>query len=248
MDKIKIPTSFNIELEFETAEFHKRLFAWIIDIIILYCYIIIVSKLLNYYVTANKPSGQNLPFWYNLSGLVMLLYIPVLLYHLVCELTMNGQSIGKKLMRIKVISENGSRPALYQFLMRWLLRLADFGISLGLAGFISVLVSKKSQRLGDIAAGTLVIKTNTKPALSDTVFFELEDDYQPRYKDVMRLSDRDMNVIKSILDASIKHKNFELAERTSGKIRTVLNIQEYQHPVEFLETVLKDYNYLSNQN
>ena len=57
-----------------------------------------------------------------------------------------------------------------------------------------------------------------------------------------------MNIIKTILDASLKQKNYELAERTSAKIRTALKITDYQHPVEFLETVLKDYNYLSNKN
>ncbi|HYK43589.1 MAG TPA: hypothetical protein VEV83_00370, partial [Parafilimonas sp.] len=70
---------------------------------------------------------------------------------------------------------------------------------------------------------------------------------KPRFKEVMRLSDRDMNVIKGILDNSRKYNNFDIAARTSDKIRSLLNITDYEEPVEFLETLLKDYNYFSNQ-
>jgi hypothetical protein len=110
-----------------------------------------------------------------------------------------------------------------------------------------MLSGKKTQRLGDLAAGTLVIKTRVQSSISNTVFFELEDSYQPRYTNVLRLSDRDMNIIKTILDTSRKQNNYSLAERTSDKIRSALNISDYQDPVEFLETILKDYNYLSIQ-
>ena len=247
MDKIKIPTSFNIELEFELADVLRRFFGWFIDFAIQIAYLMIVSQLLETYLASNKNANSNLPFMYNLTSVELLLYMPVLLYHLMSELLMNGQSIGKKIAGERVISESGSRPSLYQFLLRWLLRPFDVFFFL-LPALISMLVSKKTQRLGDLAAGTLVIKTRVSSSISNTVFFELEESYQPRYTNVLKLSDRDMNIIKTILDTSRKQSNYSLAERTSDKIRTALNITEYQHPVEFLETILKDYNYLSSHN
>ena len=112
---------------------------------------------------------------------------------------MNGQSIGKKIIGIKVIGENGGRPALHQYLIRWLTRPFDF-FFFGLVGLLTVVLSKKNQRLGDMAAGTLVIKTKIETDINDTVFFELNDEYKPRYQQVMRLSDRDMNTIKGVLN------------------------------------------------
>jgi len=246
MEKIKISTSFNIELEFETPEFHKRLFAWMTDFFILTAYYLIIRYALSQIAGNHKSPENDMPFIYNLSAVYLLLYVPLLVYHLVCEITMNGQSIGKKLLGIKVISENGGQPALHQYLIRWLLRPFDFYF-FGLVGLLTVVNSKRNQRLGDMAAGTLVIKTKMETDINDTVFFELSDGYKPRFKEVMRLSDRDMNVIKGILDNSRKYNNFDIAARTSDKIRSILNITDYEEPVEFLETLLKDYNYFSNQ-
>ncbi len=244
MDKIKIPTSFNIELEFETPEFHRRLFAWLIDLLFLFAYVLIVRKILAMLPAAHSA---DISYAYDISFLGLIAYCPVLVYHLVCELTMNGQSIGKKIMGIKVISETGSRPAVHQFLIRWLLRSVDFGISMGMGGLLSVLLNPKGQRLGDMAAGTIVIKTQQRTDLSETVFFELNENYQVRYPAVMQLSDRDMNVIKSIIDNCRKSHNPSMADPLADKIRSVLHIEEYQENLDFLETLLKDYNYLSNK-
>ncbi len=246
MEKIKIPTSFNIELDFETPEFHKRLFAWVIDAAILYAYYLILSYAIGLFSSGHKSVDNDTPFWYNISAIYMVLLLPILMYHLVCELTLNGQSIGKKIIGIKVIGENGGRPAIHQYLIRWLTRPFDF-FFFGLVGLLTVVLSKKNQRLGDMAAGTLVIKTKIHTDIDDTVFFELEDNYVPRFKEVMRLSDRDMNTIKGVLNNSKQYNNFDVAARLAEKIRIVLNINEYVEPVEFLEILLKDYNYFSNR-
>ena len=262
MEKIKIPTSFNIELDFEVANLVQRFAAWFLDLIVQIVYMLVMYR----YFLSSLSFGSDIT---SVIGEVVI-YLPILLYHLLSEVILNGQSLGKKIVGIRVISETGSRPSFYQYLLRWLIRPFDV-TSLGV-GFLAVSFStkggdwlfvllylvvlvtaivvliKKHKRLGDLAAGTLVIISRVKTDINDTIFFELEDTYQPRYQDVLRLSDRDMNIIKTILDTSVKQKNYELAERTSAKIRTALQITDYQHPVEFLETVLKDYNYLSNKN
>lgn len=248
MEKIKISTSFNIDLEFETPEFHKRLFAWVIDFAIIYAYSIIFRYVMAQFSASHKPSDNNMPFLYNMSAVYLLLYVPILIYHLFFETVMNGQSIGKKIIGIKVIGENGGRPAIHQYLIRWLLRPVDFAFTLCLGGLLSVILSKKNQRLGDMAAGTLIIKTKIETDIDDTVFFELSEEYKPRFKEVMRLSDRDMNTIKGVLNNCRRYNTFDIAARMSEKIRGVLNISDYQEPVEFLETLLKDYNYFSNKN
>ncbi len=247
MEKIKIPTSFNIDLEFETPEFHKRLFAWLIDFAIIITYYILFRNVLQKISALHKTPDNDLPFMYNLSAVYLLFFVPVLIYHPFFEVVMNGQSIGKKIMNLRVISDKGGRPALHQYLIRWLLRPFDF-FFFGLVGLLTVVNTKKNQRLGDLAAGTLIIKTKILTDIDDTVFLELNDDYKPKFKEVMHLSDRDMNTIKGVLNNCKRYKTFDVAARMSEKIRGVLNISNNQEPVEFLETLLKDYNYFSNQN
>lgn len=239
-----MPTSFNIELEFYLPEFHRRLFAWLIDFAILVGYYFIMRSLAIMYISYMNAGEDNMPFWYNLNSLWLIFLTPLLVYHFVCEITMNGQSIGKRILGIKVIDETGSRPGLHQFLLRWLLRSIDFWF-IGIPGLLSVLLTQKSQRIGDLAAGTIVIRQNVKTDLSETVFFEVNENYEPKYKDVLRLTDRDMNVIKNILDTCRRDSNYELARKTGDKIQDFLNISDYGDPIEFLETILKDYNYLS---
>ncbi|MFT4152795.1 RDD family protein [Parafilimonas sp.] len=247
MEKIKIPTSFNIELDYETPAFHKRFFAWVIDGCVLTAYYLIALNIIRAISLAHTTAGSDLPFLYNMSAVQLLFFLPIVLYHLVFEVAMNGQSIGKKLMNIQVIGEDGGRPALHQYLIRWLTRPFDLGLTLGLAGLLTTVLTKKNQRLGDMAAGTLVIKTKMETDINDTVFLELEEEYKPRFPQVMRLSDRDMNTIKGVLNNSMRFKNFDVAARLSDKIRTVLGITDQTEPAAFLEILLKDYNYYSNR-
>ena len=67
----------------------------------------------------------------------------------------------------------------------------------------------------------------------------------PLSPQVMQLSDRDMNSLKSILDTARKREDYNLAEMASEKIKNHLQIQTTLPAFEFLEVLLKDYNYLS---
>jgi uncharacterized RDD family membrane protein YckC len=241
------------------------LFAWIIDAAITFTYFLVAIKIINSF-TADKSSAA-LAWRENMWYVCMILILPMSLYPLIMELTMNGQSPGKKLLHLRVINESGGNATLSQFLIRWMLRVSDLFILLVLLSVLSMFLSsanpllffflllltdilcmaltKKSQRLGDMAAGTLLVKTNTKSDLDDTVFLEIENSYSPRYPEVMRLSDRDMNVIKNIFTTAKKKGDSSLTSRTADKIKKVLQISSDEDPVDFLETLLKDYNYLS---
>jgi uncharacterized RDD family membrane protein YckC len=242
VEKIKVATSFNIELEFEAAAFYKRFLAWLTDLAVVYGYLLIVSEIiarLNINVVITNP--------YDWSAISLIIWVPFLLYHLLCELFLNGQSIGKKIFRIKVISEDGNRPELHQLLLRWLMRFVDMLITLGLGALISSLVTPKNQRLGDLAAGTLVINADTKAFISESVFKEVNEGYVPLYPAIMKLNDRDISMIKNILDTVRRSHNYDLANRTAERIKAVTGITEvYEYDsMDFMETLLKDYNYLA---
>jgi uncharacterized RDD family membrane protein YckC len=263
---IKVPTTFNIDVEFEIPEFYRRLIATLIDILILFFYIkiaIVIARSI-----ANSSYDGSEDFWYNMQAVfVLLILLPILIYHLVFEITMNGQSIGKRIMRMKVVHENGGRASISQFLIRWLLRdvwfLLLFIMAMGdpyktesifilimvFAYFITevvlVISSKKGQRIGDLLAHTIIIRTGTKSDIEETVFQEVADNYVPSFPQIMQLSDKDFNAIKSILETARKKGDFEMAERATEKIKNHLRIESSMSPFEFLEVLLKDYNYLS---
>lgn len=229
---VKLDTGFNIEVEFPITPFHKRLIAWIIDLVIGFAYMWVADLLLD----------QLLGPWWGAIGWVMILYsLPVLFYHLLMEIGTNGQSLGKMAMNIKVITLEGGQPSLSQYLLRWMFRMID--IALLFPGFFSVILSSRSQRLGDIVAGTIVIDTKERTSWQDTIFTEVESNYQPRYKQVMQLSDKDINTLKSFIEMIRRKNDHEMAFRIADRIQTKLNIQSNQDPYDFLQTLMKDYNY-----
>ncbi|MCX8019303.1 MAG: RDD family protein [Chitinophagaceae bacterium] len=261
MGIVKVPTQFNIELEFEIPEFYQRFLSWITDVIIQYFYLRLAIEIFKLFDDFDDPLG----------GFFLLLLLPVMLYHVLLEITMNGQSFGKKITGIRVVDEMGGKPSLSQFLIRWLLRISDMWIVILFLYLVSdkasenyealfamlsaliflftdvilVLTTRKSQRIGDILAKTILIKVNTKQKIEETVFQEVEENYTPRFPQIMQLSDKDMNAIKSILETASKKRDYELAERAAQKIKTHLKIETDMNNLEFLETLLKDYNYLS---
>jgi uncharacterized RDD family membrane protein YckC len=261
MSKLKIATSINIDLEFEIAPFLKRLLAWAIDFVLFIIYFFIMLKLLS--TLPNIISAEN-EYW-----MFIIIMLPIAVYHVVTEFLMNGQTLGKKAVGIKVINESGGNATFSQYIIRWMLRISDlllfymivltiaFGGSvlmqmafvslLAIADIFCIVLTKKGQRIGDMAANTILIDLKNKSSLTDTVFMELDDDYIPTYPAVMQLSDRDINMIKNIYKGLQKKHNEQLANRTASKIMQVLNITSNDEPYFFLETLLKDYNHLSTR-
>ena len=253
---VKLDTGFNIEVEFAVSPFHKRLFVWVIDLMLIWLYIKIVALIVD------TPSFFIWTYTWETAGL--LVSLPALFYHLICEVAFHGRSLGKMAMNIKVITAEGGQPTLGQYLIRWVFRLVDFpywipiAIAFGqlpwwtlpitVAGLISIIFTPKSQRIGDLLAGTILIDLKNSTSWQDTVFTELESNYQPRYPQVMQLSDRDINTLKSIIQSVRKRNDYELSMRIAERIKSKLKMETDQDSLEFLQTLLKDYNFYSTNN
>jgi uncharacterized RDD family membrane protein YckC len=245
---VKLDTGFNIEVEFPISPFHKRLFAWLIDVFILWIYIQVISAVID--------SPLYAWHWSSVLGL-----LPVLLYFPVSEIAMRGQTVGKMALRIKVITEEGGQPTAGQYLIRWLFRMIDFPIWLLAAvilrqlpwwtlpliflGLACVIFTPRSQRVGDLLAGTILIDLKNRTSWQDTVFTAIESTYKPRYPQVMQLSDRDLNTLKSIIKSVRKNNDYQLAMKIADRIKSKLKMDSEQESIDFLETLLKDYNYYS---
>src|SRR5215831_7319281 len=121
MSFISITTTQNIELEYELASLGERIVATIIDLIILFGYIILINMFGSF-------SGG---LFMTETGWIIffIILLPVTFFSLLSEVYLNGQTVGKRVMGIKVFSLNGSQPAFSQYLIRWLFRLVDLWIS-----------------------------------------------------------------------------------------------------------------------
>src|SRR3546814_456767 len=126
---------------------------------------------------------------------IIFLLLPVF-YHLVCEIFLNGQSIGKRSMGIRVLKKDGTQPSLGDYLMRWIFRPIDCTIGWGSVALICILINGKGQRLGDIAAGTTVVRTRHRTHLADIQIRESTPNYTVTYPEVISLSDQDIGTIR----------------------------------------------------
>ncbi len=238
MPTIKIQTSQNIELEYELAGIGDRLVAYIIDLLIYAAYIITVFLIAD---AANGKSGSN---WTPLF-----LILPIFFYQLLCEVFLNGQSLGKKAKQIKVISLNGNQPNIGQYLIRWIFRIVDDMIGSGVIAILTISLSDKAQRVGDILAGTTVVRTNPNTAFQETLFSETEADYEPQFNLVHLLNDSDITLLKEVINRYVNdpYKNDAILQKAYEKTRNILGVTENYEAVSFLETVIKDYNHVTGK-
>jgi hypothetical protein len=86
-------------------------------------------------------------------------------YYVACELWMNGQSLGKRALGLRVVSSAGLSIGLRESLLRNLLRGADFLPNLYVVGLLVMCSDSKFRRIGDLAAGTMVISERGEGAL-----------------------------------------------------------------------------------
>jgi uncharacterized RDD family membrane protein YckC len=109
-------------------------------------------------------------------------------YRIATEWLWRGQSIGKRVMRLRVVDERGLRLVFSQIVLRNLLRFVDALPLAYLVGGVAALVSRRGQRLGDLAAGTLVIWEPADPMPDlDTLRSEKYNSLRPHAPVVARL-------------------------------------------------------------
>lgn len=241
MSELSINTTQNVTINFTAASIGHRILAFGIDLLIIIAYIISIYLFLYYVGILEKIQG--LDSWSQMAVQSMIL-LPVMFYSLVFETFFEGQSLGKKLVRIKVVKIEGYQASFGDYLIRWLFRLVDIVISSGVIGFILIIMNQKAQRLGDMAAGTSVITLRNNVNISSTILEEINEDYKPIYALVIKLSDNDVRIIKENFIRAKAGNDKELFAKLTDKIESVTGIKNQSgNHIDFINTILKDYNY-----
>jgi uncharacterized RDD family membrane protein YckC len=233
MDDFQVKTVQNINIRYQAASVGDRIFAFLLDGFFVVVYYISVLLLIN-----NLFGEADFPWIY-----YSIFFLPVFLYDLIFESLMNGQSPGKKIMGIRVVKMDGSRPELSNFLIRWLLRFVDITLSLGGLALLTILIAGKGQRIGDIAADTTVISENFLKDFGARFMVDLPKDYIPKYPQVTLLTDSQVHDIRRIRNEALKEGEFEILKTLASKTALLLEIDQDQKSLQFVDQVINDYSY-----
>lgn len=234
MSELQINTTQNVKISFNAAGAGERLLAFVIDMAIKIGYMLVLNWTFGAF--------DNMDEWSQIA-INTVLSFPVMFYTLVLESFLQGQTIGKRVMKIRVVKIDGYQASFSDYVVRWFFRIVDVYI-LGL-GFFIMLFNKKTQRLGDMAAGTAVIGLKDSVNINHTILEHLREDYKPSYPNVIKLSDNDARIIKDTFNAARASKDYQTLIKLRAKIMEVAGIQtiEQKSDMEFIDVVLKDYNF-----
>lgn len=143
-----IRTADQISFAITLAGPMSRFLAWIIDVGAIAAALSMINGLFALIGFFSQDIAAGFYFAFN--------FILVLSYGIVLEWFWRGQTIGKRIIGLRVIDEQGLKLRLEQIILRNLLRVVD-RLPLGyMVGGICMLLSRRNQRLGDIVAGTVV--------------------------------------------------------------------------------------------
>lgn len=233
MNIYQIETAQNVQILQTPATVLSRISAYLIDSAVLLIYSILTFSIMTALDIAPFQSWAT----------NMIIGIPFFLYYLLFETFMNGQTIGKKLMHIRVVAIDGSKPKFSAYLLRWVLRPIDVSLTSGGIAIATILVNGKGQRIGDLAAKTSVITERRRSNFSKTIATELPDDYTPKYPQVSLLSDDDIRRINEIYKSAKFEGKQELIILLAQKVEQQMKIKADEKPLHFLKQVLQDYNF-----
>ena len=242
MTQLSINTTQNVNINFTAATVGDRILAYFIDLSIKIAYCIVIYGIFFYWLGINS-AFQNMDQW-SVIAVLLVFYFPVMVYSITLESIFEGQSFGKKLIKIKVVKIDGYQAGFGDYLIRWFFRVIDISMLNGSVALIAIISSKKSQRLGDMTAGTAVITLKNKITINHTILEEIGQEYVPVYPLVIKLSDNDMRIIKETFQIAEKNGDMETILKLSNKIQTVTGIKmQTSNQTNFIKTVLKDYNF-----
>lgn len=229
---VTIRTSQNVVLEYEPASLGERFVATLIDYLIFLGWVILTA-----YIASQGGRMLGNYYWF------FVVLAPILFYDLLTEWLLNGQSLGKLAMNIRVVKLDGSRPGLGDYLLRWLFRLVDTRVLNGVVAMVAVAANDRGQRLGDVAAGTTVVKIKPAITLDDVLHTLLPDDYRVQFPDVIALTDRDLNIIRATLRAG----HPVLLDRAATRVKSVTGVSSPMPAELFLQTVVADHQFMTTR-
>jgi uncharacterized RDD family membrane protein YckC len=255
-DRYTIDTPENIEFAYDIAGIGSRFLAAIIDTLLLGCAEIIIILIVGLTSTAIglRAAGSLL------AALGGLLAFAILWgYYIVFELLWNGQSPGKRVIGLRVVREGGRPITFVGSAIRNLIRIVDFLPALYGIGVVVMFVDRRSRRLGDLAAGTLVVKERRGVTLASLTAGTVaplptlapgEALPQPTLASIGLLNDQDYNLVQEFLGRRNElgqQARARLSEQLASNIQARLGLPQGGDAERFLQYVAAEYQLLKRQ-
>ncbi|MCA9577797.1 MAG: RDD family protein [Polyangiales bacterium] len=160
-ETVSVTTPENVTFQFELAGPSTRAAAWLVDLVAM-------SVLLSVVGIAVSFGGPALGA---VAGVIMLVTSFVVLwwYGALLEWWLRGQTLGKRLFGLRVLQLSGLRITFPQAVIRNLVRMVDLLPVAYLVGGAAMVLDRHGRRLGDLAAGTIVVRERTLPAPATVV-------------------------------------------------------------------------------
>ena len=167
-DQLSIETPEQVALEFPVAGIGSRFVAVLLDHLIQFGVVLGVGLLLLMISAAmGTRARESLASKWFVAGVIFAGFLLIWGYFTFFEAFWHGQTPGKRAMKLRVIKDAGRQITLFESLARNLLRIVDYMPSLYLAGVITMVCNRRNKRLGDLAAGTMVVheRVDAQPLL-----------------------------------------------------------------------------------
>jgi len=233
---MQIRTTQNVAIDYTPASAMHRAIAGVLDAIVMMLMLMANILLTGWIIdTMREPS---LLFFFFSYGLVIA-------YPLILETWLNGRTVGKLVMKTRVVRLDGRRATFGSYLMRWLLGLFEILMTSGGLAFVLVIITKKHQRLGDMAAGTTVVM-EPKPVTLDQVMLSAGADAELYYPAARFLTEDEAETIRQVLMSSRSgvalDKVTELLWSTAEALQSRMGEETITDPWTFLTQVLESYH------
>ncbi|HJZ48845.1 MAG TPA: RDD family protein [Roseiflexaceae bacterium] len=255
-DRYTIDTPENIEFAYDIAGIGSRFLAAIVDTLLIgiaEAIIILVVGLTSSAIGLRAAGGL-------LTALGALLAFAILWgYYIAFELLWNGQSPGKRVIGLRVVREGGRPISFAGSAIRNLVRIVDFLPALYGIGVLVMFVDRRSRRLGDLAAGTLVVKERRGVTLESLTAAAVapapplapgETLPQPTLPNIGLLNDDDYNLIQEFLGRRNelgRDARARLGIQLAGGIQARLGLPQGGDAERFLQYVVGEYQLLKRQ-
>ena len=235
MTKTGIITSQYVQIDQTPAGIGERIFARMLDYLIMFIYstgIFYMLELTGFHNLRNSDYGVLIFF---------LLFLPIIFYSFMWEILNRGRSPGKMLFGMRVVMRDGTTPTIGAYLMRWMLLIIDIWTWVGI---VVILLNKDNQRIGDLAAGTMVIKERDYHRIQVNLdeFNHMSRNYKPFFPQVENLSLEQINTINEALTRYDDKRPRRIA-MLSAKVKDFLKVSPAIDDEAFLKTLTRDYQY-----
>ena len=232
--KLEITTAQNVPLALEPASLGERILATIIDTFVIGAYALVMVWLLGTLEILTVATG------------VLLIALPLGLYHLACEVLLHGRTLGKMAVKTRVARLDGAQPSLGQYLLRWLLRIVDVTFSSGMVALLSIALTRRQQRLGDLAAGTSVVRQRRRVLFEHVLYPQIPAGYEPQFPEAEALTDPEVRTLRAVITklrlTPRNGRSSSLAKRAKAAVEKRLGLETVQMPPDvFLRTIVRDH-------